>query len=306
VEWLTEAEIARQLRAVREHGVPGTSLRTVGQFSLAGAQPKIALLHERGRWGRPRGRTPTTHILKPPSGEYAGFAENEHFCLDLAGRLELGVVRSRVLRFDNEVAVVVDRFDRAKHGGTYHRIHQEDICQALAVMPDRKYENQGGPGVADVVTLLREASGAAADDIDRFLSVTVLNWVLAATDAHAKNYALLHGARQAVRLAPFYDIVSFLPYADRQLHRVKLAMKIGGEYLVRRVGSAHWTALAGGTGLTADYVLGNARELLGVMGDAVEDTRAAAAEAGLNAKHVNALAQRISRRVRECLKAVGG
>jgi serine/threonine-protein kinase HipA len=46
------------------------------QFSLAGAQPKTALLLENVRWGVPFGRVPTTHILKPRSGEFAGHAEN--------------------------------------------------------------------------------------------------------------------------------------------------------------------------------------------------------------------------------------
>lgn len=306
VEWLTEAEVARELRSARERGIPGDTARTVGQFSLAGAQPKIALLGEGDRWGRPTGRTPTTHILKPPSGEHAGFAENEHFCLDLAHRLGLGVVRSRVLRFEREVAVVVNRFDRAKRGGAYHRVHQEDVCQALAVMPDRKYESQGGPGVTDVVTLLRGASRAVVDDVDRFVRATVLTWVLAATDAHAKNYALLHGPGQDVRLAPFYDIASYLPYGDAQLHRVRLAMSIGGEYLVRRIVPLHWSAQADESGLEVDRAFATLRDMLLVLPDLTEDTRVAAVRGGLNAKFVNALARRIAARVARCSKLVGG
>src|SRR5690348_1177060 len=84
IEWLKEADIAERLRTLREDRsawrIPGDT----GQFSLAGAQPKTALLFDHGRWGVPSGRVPTTHILKPPSAEFAGHAENEHFCLELA------------------------------------------------------------------------------------------------------------------------------------------------------------------------------------------------------------------------------
>lgn len=307
VDWLTDADVARELRSARELGVAGDSARTVGQFSLAGAQPKIALFGARGRWGRPRGRTPTTHILKPPAGDHAGIAANEHFCLDLAARLGLSAVRSRVLRFDDEIAIVVDRFDRARAGPgePYRRIHQEDVCQALAVMPDRKYENQGGPGVADVVRLLRESSREPVADVERFLRLVMLDWVLAATDAHAKNYALLHGPRRDVRLAPFYDVISDLPY-DRsgRLHRVKLAMSVDGEYLVRRVGRSHWEALARVLGMRPAAVLDMLSDVLLRLPDAVEATRAEAVRAGVIARHVNALARRVTQRTAACAGAI--
>ena len=304
VDWLTETEVARELRTVREHGIPGTTPRTIGQFSLAGAQPKIALLHDGRRWGLPRGRTPTTHILKPPTREFAGFAENEHFCLDLAARLGLGAASSRVTRFDTEVAIVVQRFDRVKRDGVYRRLHQEDACQALGVMPNLKYENQGGPGIADIVTLLRATSHAAVDDVGRFLGAVALGWVIAATDGHAKNYALLHGAGQRVRLAPLFDIASYLPYTDRALHRVKLAMQVGGEYLIRRVARPHWIDLADRIAVPPHQLLDEVRALLTRLPDAIEDTRAAAVRDGLNAKFVNGLAQRLVRRTDDCVRSV--
>jgi len=116
-------QVATELRTVREHGIPGTNQRNAGQFGLAGAQPKTALLQDNGRYGRPSGRTPTNTILKPPSREFRGFAENEHFCLELASSLSPGAVHSRVQWFDDEIAIVVDRFDRQKRGGLYYRIH---------------------------------------------------------------------------------------------------------------------------------------------------------------------------------------
>jgi serine/threonine-protein kinase HipA len=298
-EWLTEAEIAHELRTVREQGIPGTTRRTAGQFSLAGAQPKIALLEEGKRWGRPTGRTPTNRILKPPSEEFRGFAENEHLCLDLASSLGLGSVKSRVTRFEDEVAIVVERFDRVKRGRVYYRIHQEDICQALAVMPTRKYENEGGPGVKDTVALLRDVSRKPQEDVQRFLGATILTWVIAATDAHAKNYALLHSP-EGTRLAPFFDIASYLPYADARLHRVKLAMKIGGTYMARRIGRLAWETLAKDNGMPVSYVLENVAQVLQQLPSAVDEVVQRASQEGLNTKIIGPVATGILQRVAEC------
>jgi serine/threonine-protein kinase HipA len=83
---------------------------------LAGAQPKTALLFDGKRWGVPSGRTPTTHILKPPTGDFEGHAENEHFSLQLARSLGIIVPNSKVLHFGDEIAIVVERYDRVRDG----------------------------------------------------------------------------------------------------------------------------------------------------------------------------------------------
>src|SRR5208283_4142696 len=165
IEWLDEAEIARRLRALREDQSAWRAPRDTGQFSLAGAQPKTALLFDNKKWGVPSGRVPTTHILKPPSGEFDGHAENEHFSLELARALGLPVVDSRIMHFKDEIAIVVERYDRVRISGTLHRVHQEDICQALSIPPTRKYQNEGGPGIRDIVDLLRENSSMSKEDV---------------------------------------------------------------------------------------------------------------------------------------------
>ena len=203
--------------------------RDTGQFSLAGAQPKTALLFDNKKWGVPSGRVPTTHILKPPSGEFDGHAENEHFSLELARALGLPVVDSRIMHFKDEIAIVVERYDRVRISGTLHRVHQEDNCQALSIPPTRKYQNEGGPGIRDIVDLLRENSSMSKEDVTTFLNAVAYNWLIAGTDAHAKNCALLIGAEGQIRLAPLYDMASVLPYPGINIDKVKISMKIGGE-----------------------------------------------------------------------------
>jgi serine/threonine-protein kinase HipA len=239
IEWLDDTAIAQRLRALREDQSAWRIPRDTGQFSLAGAQPKTALLFEDGRWGVPSGRVPTTHILKPPSGDFDGQAENEHFCLELGRALGLPVVDSRIMHFQDEVAIVVERFDRVRTAAGLRRVHQEDMCQALSIPPTRKYENEGGPGIRDIVDFLKTYSTNPVEDVTTFLDSVVYNWLIAGTDAHGKNYALLIGAQARVRLAPLYDVASMLPYGDIDIDRVKLSMKIGNEYRLRNIRSYH-------------------------------------------------------------------
>jgi serine/threonine-protein kinase HipA len=124
VEWLSETDIAKRLETLRTDHAAWRLPRDTGQFSLAGAQPKTALLFQNDRWGIPSGRLPTTHILKPPTGQFDGHAENEHICLKLARSLGLPTAQSTVMRFKKEIAIVVERYDRQRKGNDIIRVHQ--------------------------------------------------------------------------------------------------------------------------------------------------------------------------------------
>lgn len=244
VAWLTDADVASRLRALRADPSAWRTEEDTGQLSLAGAQPKTALLRRDGRWGVPSGRTPTTHILKPPITDLEGHAENEHACLSLARELGLPAARSEVCRFEDQVAIVVERFDRVQHGTRIVRLHQEDLCQALGVHPRLKYESDGGPGAQAIVELLRSNSPRAKEDVDTFIGALIMSHLIGATDAHAKNYALLHGDTDRVRLAPLYDVASVLPHGRYDPRRTRLAMKIGGKSRLRDIGEPEWRKLA--------------------------------------------------------------
>ena len=233
VEWLDEADIASLLR---ELGTDHTSWRGdngAGHFSLAGAQAKTALLLDGGRWGIPTGAIPTTHIVKPAITGFDDHDLNEHLCLLAARKAGLLAARSSIQTFGDQRAIVIERYDRIRSGGidTLLRIHQEDFCQALSVDPSLKYEADGGPGVSQMLQHLHAAvppSEAASASV-RILDAVIWNWLIGGTDAHAKNYSLLLTADQ-VRLAPFYDIASMLPYQHSHIKKLRLAMRIGGSY----------------------------------------------------------------------------
>jgi serine/threonine-protein kinase HipA len=301
-EWLDEKAIGDRLRALRAD-ISATRLpRDTGQFSLPGAQAKTALLLDGGRWGVPSGRTPTTHILKPPMGDLDGHAENEHFCLALARRLGLASASSEICRFDGEVAIVVERFDRERTAQGLQRIHQEDMCQALALPPTGKYENEGGPGAMKIIELLRTHSSASDEDIPTFIEALIFNWLIGGSDAHAKNYSLLLGRRGTVRLAPLYDLASALPYDQIDEHKLKLAMKIGGEYLLHDIGPRQWRKFAPAAGLDGDALIGQVDRMIERLPTEARAVRSEATAHGLNHPILDRLVERLSRRSEACRK----
>lgn len=300
IEWLDEAELEQRLRQLREDHAAARRIGDAGQFSLAGAQPKTALFHDGKRWGIPAGRTPTTHILKPPTGEFDGHAENEHFCLALARACGLPAAHSRVLRFGREVAIAVERYDRARLAeGRVVRLHQEDLCQALGVPPMRKYESEGGPGVRAIHALLRESSSKPEEDARTFVDALIFQWLIAGTDAHAKNYAVLHAPGPRLRLAPLYDLASALPYAQIDAQRLGLAMKIGGKAKLREVGPKQWRACAEELGLAPRALLERAAEMAEGLPRHVAAVRAALAAEGLAHPLVPRLAELLAARAEE-------
>lgn len=305
VAWLTERGVGSRLRLLREDHAAWRIPSDSGQFSLAGAQPKTALLLKDGRWGVPSGRTPTTHILKPPTAAFDGHAENEHFCLALAQALGLPAAGSEVRRFDGEVAIVVERYDRVRVGREFVRVHQEDLCQALAFLPTAKYQADGGPGPARIVELLRTSSSRPAEDVATFIDALAFNWLVAGTDGHAKNYSLLHGAGGRVRLAPLYDLASALPYPDMPEQKLKLAMKVGDSYRLRDVLRRNWERFAEEVRLPPAQVVERVASLASRLPKKVAAVRAQAAEEGLDHPILDRLAKVLPERARRCVRLLG-
>lgn len=303
IEWLDERSIAERLRILRADHAAWRIPRDTGQFSLAGAQPKTALLYENGRWGIPSGRTPTTHILKPPTGEFDGHAENEHLCMRLASALGLITARSEVKWFEDEIAIAIERYDRQRTDAGLVRVHQEDTCQALAILPTRKYESDGGPGPRAIVELLRTFSDRPNDDVQRFVDALAFNWLIGGTDTHGKNYSLLIGTEGRSRLAPLYDIASILPY-DFDLQRVRFAMKIGGEYRLRDIGPRQWRQLAVDLKLDRDTLVDRIRDLACAIPDRLADLHRAIEQEGLDHPLIHRLSDVLIERAGRCLRII--
>lgn len=206
------------------------------RISIAGAQEKTALLRKDGRWFKPTGTTATTHILKPQIGQLPNgidlshSVENEHLCLKLLAALGVPAAHTEIADFGDRRTLIVERFDRRwTTDGRLLRLPQEDMCQALSVPPTRKYQSDGGPGMRDIIQLLK-GSDTPEQDIATFMRACILFWMLGATDGHAKNFSIALGAGGRFHLTPLYDVLTAQPTLDAghiQKKLFKLALSVG-------------------------------------------------------------------------------
>lgn len=239
------------------------------RISLAGAQEKHAFLWWDGKWMKPRGTTPTTHIFKLPIGMVGGkradfttSVDNEWLCLRLFKEYGLPTANAEIATFGAQRVLVVERFDRvlSKDGTQLFRLVQEDFCQATGTSPLLKYEIEGGPGLRIMFTLLQQ-SQQAVDDMYTLMASQLLFWMLRAPDGHAKNFSiqLLAGAGR-FKLTPIYDVMSGYPvigpgpnqWAERKL---KMAMALLGNnrhYLAHGIQRRHFNSTAKEVGYGAN------------------------------------------------------
>lgn len=206
------------------------------RISIAGAQEKTALLRRDGKWYKPVGTTATTHILKPqigrlPNGiDLSNSVENEYFCLKLLSAFGVSTANAEIAEFRGRRTLIVERFDRRwTTDKRLLRLPQEDCCQALSIPPTRKYQSEGGPGMKDILELLK-GSDTPTDDLATFMRANIVFWLLGATDGHAKNFSLFLSPGGRFRLTPLYDVISAQPSLDTnqiQRKKFKIAMSVG-------------------------------------------------------------------------------
>ncbi|WP_272546236.1 type II toxin-antitoxin system HipA family toxin [Burkholderia cepacia] len=262
------AEVLRHATAapLPGHAEPEGDLR----LSIAGAQEKTALLRQGNRWLRPSGSTPTTHIFKLPLGRVGNMqadmrtsVENEWLCAKLVAAYGLPVAACDIGRFDDQKALIVERFDRrASRDRTWIlRLPQEDMCQATGTPSGAKYESDGGPGIDTIMGILANSADAAPDRMNFFVAQLVF-WVLAAIDGHAKNFSIAHLPGNTYRSTPLYDVLSAHPIIGTRRNqlpprRARLAMAVCGKnrhYVIGDIQPRHWVAQGRRVGLTEDDV----------------------------------------------------
>ena len=282
------------------------------RISIAGAQEKTALLYHENKWHIPHGTTATTHILKPPIGkredgiDLSLSVENEHFCMSLARELGLPAATTAIKSFVGRRVLCVERFDRLWTADRrLLRLPQEDCCQALSVPPTRKYESDGGPGIRNLMELLR-ASDDPARDQAILMKAMIVFWLLAATDGHAKNFSLFLHPGGGFTLTPLYDVMSVQPVFDAgqlQRNKMKLAMALGTNrhYAVHEIVPRHFLQTAQACGM--------GQSVMQALLDEIRDTSEAAIDKTLTAlpKDFPApLAKSIVNGYRERLKLLDG
>ena len=249
VRWLGEVELLRLLDEMPKR--PMLAGEEGLRLSLAGAQDKLPVVAEGDRIGLPLFNSPSSHILKPAIAGVEGSVFNEGFCLALANALKLDTAKAEIRRSSDRHYLLVERYDRqVTADGCLMRLHQEDFCQALAVAPEYKYQNEGGPDLSQAFELLRRATRPSAPQILKLLDFVIFNAMVGNHDAHGKNFSLLY-TTQGIVLAPCYDVLSTAVYPNLT---DKMAMKIGSKYCFTEVQLRHWERFATEAGLSPAQV----------------------------------------------------
>jgi serine/threonine-protein kinase HipA len=284
---LSASDIAATLRNTTQVLLPGrqddaNDLR----LSIAGAQEKTALLWHEGRWCMPEGNTPTTHIFKLPLGlvgnmkaDMSTSVENEWLCSLLLENYGIPVARTQIAQFEDQKALVVERFDRKWSADRQWiiRLPQEDMCQALGVSPLRKYQADGGPGISEIMEILSHSDHAEHDKA-QFFKAQIIFWLMAATDGHAKNFSIAIGPQGRYHLTPLYDVLSAWPVIGNGNNQIawkkcKLAMAVRGSnnyYHIYRIQKRHWIKHGKLAGLGEQQIETMIEEITSVTPDVIE------------------------------------
>jgi serine/threonine-protein kinase HipA len=195
------------------------------RFALPGLRHKLSLIRDEpdGRWGWPEAGAPSTHVVKPETGEYPEYVANEMFCMTVCRQVGLPVAKASVEEIAGRRCLVSPRYDRVggEGGREVQRVHCESFCQALGIPPvsDPESPEANAPGWTEVRGLLSAVS--RADEVVNLLTAAFCNYILGNGDAHGKNFALIDRDRTTLaaperrwRLAPLTDITSTVVYDD--------------------------------------------------------------------------------------------
>ncbi|WP_158824124.1 type II toxin-antitoxin system HipA family toxin [Granulicella sp. S156] len=230
------------------------------RLSLAGAQDKVAVRVDGDEISLPLGGAPSTHILKPGVERFEGVVANEALCMRLAAAIGIPTAKVETRSVEGMHYLLVERYDRIYRAdpgreSVLDRLHQEDFCQAMGIVSERKYQKEGGPSLKQCFALLREVSSTPVIDLSRLLDAVIFNYLVGNNDAHGKNFSLLYRGiatdDMQVSLSPLYDIVSTVYYPE--ISRT-MAMKLGGEYSSEKVMPRNFEQFAEEAGLAKPMV----------------------------------------------------
>lgn len=271
---LDEAALAEHLRSLPRRPLLFDEDEGV-MLSLAGVNDKTAVTVRKGVIGLPHGGFPSTHIIKVDIPGLKDSIRTEQFCLDLAAAAGLKVPPSEIRTAEDQTYMIMARYDRTIRNGKLSRIHQEDFCQAMGIMPGRKYERKGGPGWSDCFDLVLK-SADPVNDRRTLLNEAIFQYLSGNPDAHAKNYSLVYkGATGELALSPLYDVNNAAAFRHHfKKARPIMAMNIGGEANPNNVTEKDFIDFSKACGFSEKVVLKAVRSMASNILDALPEVRA--------------------------------
>ena len=233
------------------------------RFSLAGVQLKFSAIEAAsGGLTIPAQGVGGSWIVKLPSLEFEGVAENEFSMMTLAGLIGMDIPALRLIEPDtignlpdgigsiHGKALAIQRFDRRDDGTL---VHIEDFAQIFDVYPENKYRKASMRNIANVINI--EGSN---DDIAEFIRRLTFNTLIGNADMHLKNWSLIYLDERRAALAPAYDFVSTIPYIADD----KAALNISRTKRFDQFTEDELLHLAAKARLSSKLVLDTARETI--------------------------------------------
>lgn len=289
-----EAYIAKRLRDLITQ--PASWSMPQEHWSLAGQQEKFALAYLEGNWHEAQGSAATTHIFKPGISRLMNQALVEHATMAAARAVGVEVAETTFMDFGDQVAIVVERFDRRTTAEGVERLHQEDFCQALRRLPEVKYEQRGGPTLKDMAGLIQRQSADREADSMAVADFVAINVIAGAPDGHSKNISMLRHTDNWV--APLYDLATSLVYEKATVDR-RVAVSIGGERQISRIRAKQWAKAAQPLKIDPELLISRVRQLATdfpqAFSDVLSDCGGSPAVSEVNARSQTAIADHCGR-----------
>jgi serine/threonine-protein kinase HipA len=213
------------------------ALSMIGRTSLSGVQKKISLGLSVDKSTLTVITERSQYILKPQTGIYPSLPENEQLTTRLAKSVGIETAPAGLMELtDGTLAFIVRRFDRLPNGS---KLRQEDFCQLAQQPPKDKYLGSA----EQCVRIVRQYASEPLIELMKLYRLLLFAWWTGNGDMHLKNFSLLTGEDDIIRLTPAYDLVS----THLVIPGDPLALPVGGKQTKLVVGD--WLRLADYCGL---------------------------------------------------------
>lgn len=220
LSWLTDAELEELVEIPPPRLFDPDDERRM-RFALPGERHVLALVRdeEGERWAWPQPGMPSTHVVKPETGEHPDLVLNEIACSTALRALGLPLAALEPMTVGGRLCAVAARGDRSGERLPVAPRHLETFWQALGFPPgaERAAEKRDRPDFEDSAKLLcAVGEPEAVEKLFRFGFACFMigdhpDEIVEGRDLHGRNSSLLLRDGGAT-LGPFDGVVSTAVY----------------------------------------------------------------------------------------------
>ena len=228
--------------------VPEIAAALRSSASLSGVQPKLFVTKEQNVFRPTMQGELGTAIAKLPSTIHPYLIELEWLTTKATKAL---LVRDPVVELEiaelsgiADTALIVKRFDRNQG----ERLHFEEFNTLLGKKSEDKYDG----GYEQMGQFIQNSPACILAEGERLFRRLLACFLLGNTDAHLKNFAMMH-QDGGLRLSPSYDLVGSAYY--KQYNTLALSVTGAENLRLPDLMPKHLVGLASGFGLSEEVVM---------------------------------------------------